>query len=141
MASLTPEVAASVALVRDALAGSSYLLTEPVGPYRPSEPGSLTGTPRTVRQVSLGDPDGGFVVVYALRDEAAALSAGRELAAYLGSGFGQTNYPTDAQFSVAQVGSTVVFTWWSRERSGDPDAAKGAFDLIRSVGLTIPVLK
>ncbi len=46
------------------------------------------------------------MVIYAFPTDAAATDAGAELARYVGSGFGQTNFPTDAQFSVAQVGST-----------------------------------
>jgi hypothetical protein len=140
-ASLSAEVAATVALVRSTLADAGYQLVPPRLAYRPSEPAVLTQVPRAVIQVSSVDPDTGFVVVYELPDEAAASAAATELAAYLGSGLGQSNFPTDAQFSVAQVGSTIVFTWWSRDRSGDPAAAQGAYDVIRTIGRQVPVLK
>ena len=134
-------MAGTLALLRNALADAGYRLDPPRVPYRPSEPAGLTDAPRTVVQVALADPEDGFVVVYQLPDEEAAGNAASELASYLGSGFGQTNYPLDAQFSVAQVGSTVVFTWLSRDRAGDPDAAQGAFDVIRTVGRQVPVQK
>jgi hypothetical protein len=141
VASLTAEMAGTIALLRNALAASGYRLDPPRVPYRPSEPARLSEAPRTVVQVSSADPDEGFVVVYQLLNEDAAGNAARDLATHLGSGFGQTNFPLDAQFSVAQVGSTVIFTWVSRERAADPDAAQGAFDVIRTVGREVPVLK
>ncbi|MFN8519918.1 MAG: hypothetical protein U0667_11135, partial [Chloroflexota bacterium] len=63
------------------------------------------------------------------------------LASYLGSGFGQTNFPVDAQFSVAQLDSTVIMTWWSAARAEDADWAQGAFDVVRTIGQPYPVLK
>ena len=81
---------------------------------------ALTQTPRTVLQVVGSDPEQGYVVIYELPDAAAATAAGTELARYLASGFGQTNFPLDAQFYVAQVGETLVFTWYSSERAEDP---------------------
>lgn len=131
----------TVALVTDAIAAINGQLFAPVSPYRPSEPPSLTQAARVVLQVQSADPDQGYVMIYELPDISAASAAGRDLAAYLGSGFGQTNFPTDAQFSVTQVGATVVFTWWAGSRASDPDAARAAFDAIRAVGLTIPVVK
>jgi hypothetical protein len=141
VASWSTEVAGSMSVLRDALAAAGYQLYVPRNSYRPSEPAGLTTTLRAVMQVSGPDPDMGYVLVYDLGDADAAASAGVTLAAYLGSGFGQTNYPLDAQFSVAQLGGTVIFTWWSRERAGDPDHYQGAFDAIRTVGQPIPVLK
>jgi hypothetical protein len=139
VASLSAELQGTLALLRNALAAAGYRLDAPRVPYRPSEPAGLTEVPRTVAQVASADPDVGFVVVYQLPDDAAAAAATQDLASYLGSGFGQTNYPLDAQFSVAQVGSTVVFTWLSRDRAGDPDGSQGAFDVIRTVGRQVPV--
>lgn len=140
-ASLSPALAGSVALLRSGLAAIGGQLFPPQAPYRPSEPASLTQVSRVVLQVQSSDPDQGFVIVYELRDVAAAATAGRELADYLGSGFGQTNFPTDAQFSVAQVGATIIFTWWSADRASDREAARAAFDAIKGVGQAIPVVK
>ena len=51
-----------------------------------------------------------------------------ELAGYLGSGFGQTNFVADTQFSVSTLEDTIVFTTWSQRRSDDPERAEAAFD-------------
>ncbi|MBX3029806.1 MAG: hypothetical protein KF809_06575 [Chloroflexi bacterium] len=141
VASLGVALQGTVGLLSDALAAAGYQLAPPVGQYRPSEPASLTHAPRTVLQVLGPEADQGFVVVYDLRTSDVAAQRATELARYLGSGFGQTNFPVDAQFSVAQVGSTVILTWWSRERADDPDRIQGAFDVIRSVGQSVPVVK
>ena len=140
-ASLSAQVQGTLTLVQNALAPIGLTLSPAVAPYRPSEPAGLTQAPRAVFQVSLADPDQGFVVIYELPDPATAAARGAELASYLGSGFGQTNYPLDAQFSIGQVGSTLVFTWWSHDRSSNPDLAEAAFNAIASVGQPIPVLK
>ena len=139
--SLSPELAGAVSALTTTLATAGYQLYAPQRPYRPGEPQSLSQTPRTVLQVSGPDPDQGFVVIYQLADQAAAAAAGEALASYLGSGFGQTNFPLDAQFAVAQLGSSIIFTWWSAARSADRPAAEGAFDAVRAVGEPIPVLK
>jgi len=134
-------VAGTIALVTNALTAAGYQMFPPIAPYRPSEPESLTQVPRTVLQVSGAEADQGYVLIYSFPTDAAAAAAGAELARYVASGFGQTNYPTDAQFSVAQVGSTLVFTWYSGARANDPAAVRGAFDAIRSVGQPFPVVK
>jgi hypothetical protein len=139
--SYSPAIAGTVSLLRDALAAIGGQLFPPVAPYRPSEPASLSEARRAVLQVQSADPNQGYVLVYELLDSAAATTEGQELASYLGSGFGQTNFPFDSQFSVAQVGSTIVFTWWSADRASDRDAARAAFEAIASVGQPIPVIK
>ena len=141
MASVTSAVAGTVGLVTQALANRGYQMFPPVAPYRPSEPASLTQAPRVVLQVSGPDADQGYVVIYDLTTDAAASIAGTDLAHYLASGFGQTNFPTDAQFSVAQVGSTIVFTWYSGSRASDAAASKSAFEAISLVGQPFPVVK
>jgi histidine triad (HIT) family protein len=140
-ASLSASIAATVAELRVALATAGFQLFPPQVPYRPSEPAGLTQTPRALLQASTADPAQGYVLVYGLADDAAAEAAARELASYLGSGFGQTNFPTDAQFHVAHRRDTVVFTWWSRERSADAASAEAAYDAISSVGTEEPVVK
>jgi hypothetical protein len=80
-------------------------------------------------------------VVYEFADAELAAARGRELAAYLASGFGQTNYPVDAQFALSQVGGTLVLGWWSPERSSMPERARRALDLMRGFGQPIPVAK
>ena len=139
--SISPQVAGTVAALRAELGVAGYRLEVLSRPYRPAEPPSLEAIPRTIFQVGLPDPADGYVVVYEFRDAAAAGATGREFAAYLGSGFGQTNYPLDAQFSLAQVGGTLVFTWWSRELSSDPVRAGPAFEAVSRVGQRIEVTK
>lgn len=139
--SISPAVRGTVSLVTAALVGAGYQVIPPVMPYRPSEPASLTQTPRVVLQVASPDTDQGFVVIYGLPSMPAASVAATDLASYVGSGFGQTNFPTDAQFSVAQVGTTVAFTWYSGARADDAAAAREAFDAVASVGRPFPVIK
>jgi hypothetical protein len=140
-ASLSAQVSGTVALLRAALAGAGLQLQPATQPYRPSEPASLVQAPRAVFQESLSDPNAGFVVIYDLSDPAVATSRAREFAGYLGSGFGQTNYPFDAQFSIAQVGGTIVFTWWSPSVASNEQLAEAGFDAVASVGQAIPVTK
>ena len=134
-------VAGTVALLRDQLGQRGFQLAPPLVAYRPSEPVALTQTPRVVLQVVGSDPEQGYVVIYELPTDAAAAAAGTELARYLASGFGQTNFPLDAQFHVAQVGETLVFTWYSSERAEDPAATRSAVDAIAMVGQPFPVIK
>jgi hypothetical protein len=141
VASLGSALAGTSARITDAITAAGYRVAPPVVPYRPSEPASLTQVPRTVLQVQDLGQDSGFVVIYQLSGSADAATRAAELAGYLGSGFGQTNFPVDAQFSVAQLDSTVIMTWWSGERSDDRDAAQGAFDVVRSIGQAYPVVK
>lgn len=140
-ASLSAEVQGTVTLVQNALAAAGFAMTPSPSPYRPSEPADLVDAPRAVFQIDLADPDQGFVVIYDLPDAATAATRGQDLASYLGSGFGQTNYPNDAQFSIGQVGSTLIFTWWSGDRASDRQRAQTAFDAVASVGQPIPVTK
>lgn len=139
--SLSTQVDGTVSLVRQALAQAGLQLNPPVTAYRPSEPAGLATSPRAVFQESVADPDQGYVLIYDLSDTATATDRGKELAAYLGSGFGQTNYPLDAQFAISQVGGTLVFTWWSASRSSNDALAEAAFSAVASVGQPIPVVK
>ena len=141
LASLGPALAGSVAAVTAALAPLGVRLDPPLTAYRPSEPAALAGTPRTVLQAGFGDPAQGYVVLYQLVDDPAADIAAAELARYLGSGFGQTNFPLDAQFHVGRDGSVVLLTWWSRERAADPGVAEAVFDALTTVGQPYPVIK
>jgi hypothetical protein len=140
-ASLSLQVEGTAAVVRQALAQAGLQLNPPIQPYRPSEPAGLAMVPRAVLQENLADPDQGYVIIYEFPDVTTATDRGRELATYLGSGFGQTNYPLDAQFAITQVGGTIVFTWWSKERSSNDQLAEAGFNAVASVGQPIPVLK
>ena len=141
MQSLSPAVAGTVATLQATLASAGYRIDPLNRVYRPAEPAELAGAPRAVLQADVGDDDGGLVVVYELSEPQVAASRGQLFARFLESGFGQTNYPIDAQFGLRQLGSTLVFTWWSRERAADPDRAQGAFDLVSSVGIPIEIRK
>ena len=139
--SLTTTLSATAAQLRAELEAVGLRLDRAVGPVRPSEPRSLTMTPRAALRASLADPSEGFVFLYDLTDAPEARERAEELADYLGSGFGQTNFAPDAQFSVAVVDDTVVFTWWSRSRAADPETAEAAFEALRRVGVPVEVAK
>lgn len=135
------DVAATAQQLSTALAALGLRLDLMNPPARPSEPGSLTQVSRSVYRIDLADPGTGVVVIYDLADATVAATSAKQLAGYLGSGFGQTNFPLDAQFSVTQVGPTVVMTWWAPSRSSDQKTAKAAFDAVASVGQAFPVTK
>lgn len=141
MRSLTPAVSGTVAGLQASLARAGYRIDILNRAYRPAEPAELSGIPRAVLQVDVNDSDGGYVVVYEFADAAAAASRGQLFARYLESGFGQTNYPLDAQFALQQAGATLVFTWWSRQLAASPDRAQGAFDLVSAFAVPIEVRK
>ena len=140
-ASISPQVAATVTALRARLTPAGLAIDQVNQPYRPSEPPTLTGVRRAVFRCRLGDPDDGYVVIYETTDPTRAAALGREFADHVESGFGQTNYPLDAQFSLAQVGGTLVFTWWSRSRSSDPERARAAFEAVAAVGQPIEIRK
>lgn len=140
-ASLSTAIATTAAALTTALGDAGIPLFPPTAPARPSEPESLTQIPRAILQAGIGDPNTGYVVIYQLADDNAATAAGAELAGYLSSGFGQTNFPVDTQFHVATLGPTVILTWWSREKASDDELAENAFDAIATVGTEVPVIK
>jgi hypothetical protein len=141
MRSLDASVQGSVAAVEAALEAIDERLMLPTSPYRPAEPETLLQTPRTIRRVDLADPDDGYVVIYEAGDADGAIGLARQLADYLASGFGQTNYAADTQFSVSTLGDTVIFTTWSQRRSDDPERARAAFEAIGAVGSPVPITK
>ena len=139
--SVSPQIDATARLVTQALTAKGLRIAPAIAPYRPSEPPGLTSGPRAVYQVDLGVPDLGYVVIYEFLDPTTADARGQEMAHYLASGFGQTNYPLDAQFALGQVGSTLIFTWTSASRATDDERARLAFDTVAGVGQPIPVIK
>jgi hypothetical protein len=138
---LTPELAAAVSTREGRRSEAGLNLVQSTVSFRPGEPGDVQLAPRAVYRVLLADPNAGWVMIYDLSSPDAAGQAGRSFAAYLRSGVGQTNYPRDAQFSVNQLGGTLVFSWWSRERTSDAQQAEAAFDVIRGVGTPIEVIR
>ncbi len=140
LASVTTAIETSASALQAALAAGGYELDPVTGPFRSSEPAAFIRLPRGVYRVRLADPGDGVVVVYQLPDANAAGTAAADLAGYLASGSAKVNYPADALVSVAQLGPTVILTWFSPGRSDDPEAARGAFDLIATVGRAYQVL-
>jgi hypothetical protein len=132
VATLPPEPAGSVATVtaavaqtRQAIAAAlapfSLQLDDADKPFRPSESQLTSTAPRAVYQVVLPqDPDGGYVVVYEFRDATSAVDAGNDLAGYLGTGNGRVAFPLDAQHSIRQLGTTLIWHTWSPSTSPDP---------------------
>jgi hypothetical protein len=134
-------IAGTLAQLQAAVAASGARLDVAAGAYRPSEPASLLQLPRVVLRADLADSDDGYVVVYQAADRASAGARAAELAEYLGSGFGQTNYPADTQFSVALLDDTIIFSTWSSRRSDDPQRAASVFDAVATVGQPVEVSK
>ncbi len=141
LASLTPALTASATTVQRALGGAGFRVGHVAQAFRTGEPASLQFVPRALLQVLLADPDDGWILLYDLGSPDRATQAAGELVSYLQSGFGQTNFPTDAQFAVSQLDSTVLFTWWSRERSDEPERARAAFEALRLVGQPFPIVR
>ena len=125
--------------VARALARSGLQLIDARQPFRPPESAALAQAPRGIFQVVLpDDPSHGFIVIYEFRDEASAATAGREQAAYLGSGPGQVQFPPDTQHVVRQAGTTVVVYSWSPANSSD-SRAPDILVYLTSVGIGISV--
>ena len=141
MRSFDASVARSVAAIEQALTAAGERLVLPTSGYRPSEPQSLLELPRTIRRVDLADPDDGFVVIYEAESSGGAIELAQDLADYVESGFGQTNYVADTQFAVGTLEDTIIFTTWSRRRSDDPERAEAAFEAIATVGTPLEIDK
>ncbi len=141
MRSFGTTVALTIGAVEGALASIGERLEIPTGAYRPSEPEPLLQVPRVIRRAELADLDDGFVVIYEAASSGEALSLADELASYLESGFGQTNFVADTQFAVATLEDTIVFTTWSQRRSDDPERAETVFDAVATVGTPVEISK
>jgi hypothetical protein len=139
--SLSPQIAGTAALVRQAVESQGMRLEQATRAFRASEPPTIAAAPRAVFQVTLPDEGDGFVVIYEFFDMTTAAAAGAEFAQFLEGGFGQTNYPLDAQFSLAQFGGTLIFTSWSRQNSSAPEQAEAGFKAVGSVGQPIRIIK
>jgi len=145
-----PSVAASAVLsatlaqartqVASAISAAGFQVQDAQVPYRPPESPSVAAAPRTVIQAILpAAPDGGFVVLYAFADPAAAAAAAQELAAYIGTGPGRVQFPTDARFVIRQIGAAVAFDTWSPAGSADPDSEERLATVVGSVGTAYDV--
>jgi hypothetical protein len=132
-------VTAAVGQTRQAIAGAlapfSLQLDDASRAFRPSESRLVADAPRSVYQVVLPqDPDGGFIVVYEFPDANLARDAGNDLAGYLGSGAGRVAFPIDAQHTIRQLGTTLIFYTWSPSTSPDPGAPKVA-EALQTLGI------
>jgi hypothetical protein len=134
-------MAVTLGALEAALAGVGERLEVPARAFRPSEPQALLQTPRVIRRAGLADLGDGYVVVYDAPSAGEALQLADELADYVGSGFGQTNYVADTQFSVSTLDDTIIFTTWSRRSSDDPERAEAVFEAVAAVGSPVEVAK
>jgi hypothetical protein len=126
--------------VARALARDGLQLQDARQPYRPAESAALARAPRGLFQAVLpDDPDHGFIVIYEFRDEASAAEAGREQAAYLGSGPGRVQFPPDTQHLIRQSGTVLITYSWSPANSTDARAPAILADLATvGTGIAIP---
>jgi len=126
-ATVTAAVGQTRGAIVAALAPFRLQLDDADQPFRPSESRLTADAPRAVYQVVLPqDPDGGYIVVYEFPDANAARDAGNDLAGYLGTGAGRVAFPLDAQHTIRQVGTTLVFYTYSPAIAQDPGASKVA---------------
>lgn len=134
-ATVSGAVAETRAAIAAALAASSLQLRDATEAYRTAEPRGLADAPRKVFQVVLpDDPAGGFIVVYEFANASLAVDAGNELAAYLGSGVGRIQYPTDARHTIRQLGTTLIYYTWAPSTSSDSNAPAVA-DALATLGI------
>ena len=105
-----------------ALAAKGLQAADAIRTYRPPEGPLLAAAPRSVVQVELAnDPDDGYIVIYALGSDAAALAAAEDHMAYLARGEGGGSLlPPGTSFVVRVVGSNVLFFHWLPANSPDP---------------------
>ncbi len=139
-----PTAGAAATQTRGVIAGALSSVAVQFGdatrPYRPAESGLLRDAPRSVYQVVLPDqPDAGFLVVYEFRDGGAAVDAGNEEAAYLGTGNGRVQFPPGTVHVLRALGSTLILYSWFPTASDDPTAGKVA-DALNTIGIgfTVP---
>jgi hypothetical protein len=117
--------------VESALRAFNLAVIVPQVPFRPGESPALAAAPRLVLQAVLADDPGhGFIVLYDFPDAGSAYAAGTEMARYLASGPGRIQFPPDAEHTLRQVGSSLVFFTRSPGNSPDPRSA----DVARALG-------
>jgi hypothetical protein len=127
VATVSAAVGQTRAAIAAALTREQIELQDTAQPFRNAESRRLAAAPRAVFQAILpDDPDGGYVVVYEFRDSSAAVDAGNEFASYLGTGAGRIQFPTDAQHTIRQLGTTLIVYSWAPSTSPDPGSPKVA---------------
>jgi hypothetical protein len=131
---------ATEAVVTTALAGVGLPAAEAQLPYRPTEGALLANAPRTVIQATLPeDPNGGFVVIYALQSPQAADAAAAEQAELIARNRGGM-FPRSARFSIRVAGTSVVYFEWVPETAIDP-RTRSIEEALLSVGSEVPVAR
>jgi hypothetical protein len=137
-ATVGPAVASTRAAIEAALGDRQVQLTDPQQPYRPAEPPPIAALPRGVFQAVLpDDPAHGYIVVYELPSETAALEAAEAQAAYVGSSVGRVQFPVGTQFVVRVLGRTVIF--YADPPESPDDQAGDVVEALRTVGREVPV--
>lgn len=112
--------ASTRAALMAALAAQGLQLEDVVSPYRPAEGPRVAGAARMVVRVIIpDDPEHGRIAIYEFVTPNDAFVAATEQAAYVSSGVGRVQFPTDARFTIRTVGSTVVFFAWTPASSPD----------------------
>lgn len=107
-------------------------------PYRPPEGALLANAPRTVLKVTLPeDPNGAFVVIYALQSNQDADAAADDQAELIESNRGGA-FPNTSRFSLRLVGNTVVFFTWVPDATIDP-RTRSIEEALLGVGTEVPV--
>ena len=121
-----------------ALGGVGLPAAEAQLPYRPSEGALLANAPRTVLQVTLPeDPNGAFIVIYALQSAQAADAAATEQAELIRTNRGG-GFPRASRFSLRLVGNTVVFFTWIPDAAIDPRTTL-IEEALLGVGSEVPI--
>jgi hypothetical protein len=133
--SLDAKVAAARAQVAAAIAPAGFPLHDAQVAYRPGESASVATAPRIIVQAGINAaPDRGFIVLYEFADPGAAEAAAKEDAAYIGSGIGRVQFPTDARFVIRQLGPVVVFYTWSPGTSPAPNDEQALATALGALG-------
>ncbi|MBI2777910.1 MAG: hypothetical protein HYX57_11705 [Chloroflexi bacterium] len=122
-----------------ALAAQGIQAEAAVTPYRPAEAAGFASAPRIlVHAILAADVQGGLILIYEFPSPGAATAAATEQAAYIASGIGRVQFPTDSRFVIRVVGSTVVFFTWSPSSSPDSGTAAIA-EALATLGVGVPV--
>lgn len=133
--SLDAKLSAARAQVASAIAPAGFQLHDPQGAYRPGESASVAAAPRAVVQAGINAaPDRGYIVLYEFADPGAAEAAAKEDAAYIASGIGRVQFPTDARFVIRQLGPVVVFYTWSPGTSPAPNDEQALATALETLG-------
>jgi hypothetical protein len=135
----SPAGSVTEAMLIDVFGEHRFQVQDAQTPYRPAEGPALAGAFRHVVQVIIpDDPDGGYLVIYELRDAPTALAAGQDQAAYLASGPGRVQHPIGTRHIIRQVGSTLVLYAWHPEGSVG-ERTPEIEDILETIGVGITV--